>query len=113
MVISVVERIRLSKLAHEMTEIVRGDSTFVDFHKTILNFASPFEMEYNDKFVTNRTANIAKDMTVSKLLTGMSVQSYYQYVWVSGRLLKPESVLALVKSLIGEHACQEVWKSPI
>lgn len=49
------EAINLRKLANTSTAIVRGDGSFVDRMKALVNYAGVFELEYGVMFVDERT----------------------------------------------------------
>lgn len=63
-----------------MFGVMRRVFTFLNLMKIILNFAVTFEDEYNERFIATRIVDTVKDMIGSDIWTGMSAQSYYQYI---------------------------------
>lgn len=72
MTISTAVRIKLKKLATKVAGIMLCESNFVDFMKTILNFAITLEKENKKHFVTTRIGDIVKDRMCPELLTEIS-----------------------------------------
>lgn len=56
--VSEAKEIKLGKLLDKVTGIVRGDPTFVDIMRRILNMTVAFEKEQNKKFVATRIVDI-------------------------------------------------------
>lgn len=67
--------------------------------KAILTFPIPFEKECNEKLVSPRIVDIVKDVISSDFLTGISAQTFYQYISVIRMMLKHKGVLAKEESL--------------
>lgn len=90
--------ITLRRILNKVTGILRCDSTFVNLMKTVMNFAVTFEKCYGEKFVATSTLDTVKDMIGSHFLKIMRSLSYYRYDRVAKKILKHESILALVES---------------
>lgn len=79
-------------------------SAFEDLIKTILNFATAPEKEYNEKFMAANILGIVNDMMRPGILIGKNAKHYYQYIRVAKNTLKQEIVFSVVESLNSDDA---------
>lgn len=92
--ISEAEKIGLSKVANKLAGVVCGDSTYMDFMKTVLNFFVAFKKEYNKSFVAVHIVDVARDVMSSNFLTAIRAQYNYRYILVARKILRHGSVCA-------------------
>lgn len=78
--------------------MVRCNSTFVVFMKTVPNFATMLEMNYRDMIATTRTVDIEK-ATGSDHITGASADSCYRYIRTLRMVQALKRILALVETM--------------